>query len=212
MSKYLRMIDNQLKEYEIVINAKAFTNEEIKYMHALDLYLNGNVKDRVKDKDKIKAIVDNKPIYIKFKGNKLTRFYCPCNNGLCEHILAVLIALEREPISFKNIKSINKIMNIYKKLMSDMLNNDLNADNELLYMLRNMILAHNDKFAHHIIGLLLFSILSNIDKKYNTNTLSIVNNKIGECIESIIESIDNKKEHKVERSWDNVINELLKVK
>lgn len=211
MSKYLRMIDNQLKEYEIVINAKAFTNEKIKYMHALDLYLNGNVKDRIKYKDKIKATVDNKPIYIKFKSNKLTRFYCPCNNGLCEHILSVLIALEREPISFKNIKSINKIMNIYKKLMSDMLNNDLNADKELLYMLHNMILAHNDKFAHHIIGLLLFSTLSNIDKKYNTNTLSIVNNKIGECIESIIKSIDNRKERKVERSWDNIINELLKV-
>ncbi len=216
MSKYIRMIDKQLKsddKIELAFDIKTLTNNRLEYIHALDIFMHNRVKQRFKHRNSIYAIIDEQSISIRFRNGKLAKYTCSCNNDICKHILATLIAFEKEANTFidKDDK-MSKIMNAYKKLIDSMEYNTVEEDVELLNMLHKLIItSRDDNTSQHIIGLLIISILTNIDNKYGANTIQIVNKKVADNINSIIDAISLKEQvEQTNRSWDNIITELIK--
>lgn len=215
MSKYIKMIDRQLKvndKIELTFDIKKLVDNRLEYIHALDLFMHNRIVQRFKHNSSIYSIIDNQSINIRFRNGKLAKYACSCNNNLCKHILATLIAFEKEPDTFiEKDNKMSKIIHAYKKLIESMEYNTLEDDIELLNTLHTMIVtSKNDSLSQHIIGLVIISILTNIDNRYGVDTIQIVNKKVADSINSIIDTISSRdKVEKSNRSWDNIISELM---
>ncbi|GIU70926.1 MAG: hypothetical protein KatS3mg003_1623 [Candidatus Nitrosocaldaceae archaeon] len=209
MNKYLKIIDKQLsKDIEMNIDIKEFADNRLDYIHGLDLFTQKRVKNRVKNKNVISAIVDNSHVTIRINKNKI-RYACSNDDNICKHILATLIAFEKEPNTFiDRDDKIRKIIHAHKMLVDSIKNNTLDEDIELLHDLHELIIAHNDN-ASHIIGLIILSILMNIDNKYNANTIKIINELFADNINAIKNVIKKDEKKDMARSWDNIITELI---
>ncbi len=208
MDKYLKM----LSSHKIEFDPKSLSDDRLRYIHALDIFMQNRVKARMMSKHVIHALVDTYKVEIRLRRNRIYRHSCSCNDDICEHIIATLIAFEREPDSFRSDKDaiLKKVMDIYKDIINSLANNGLEEDIELLNMLRSIIITSNDdRMTQHIIGLLSFSILSSIDNKYNTDVMKIINKSIAEDINTIIRMISNKPNDIGNRSWDGIITELI---
>ncbi len=210
MSKYIKMIDKQLKigKIEISFDVKELAEDRLEYIHALDIFMHNKVLKRVRSNNSIYAISDNHATSIRFRNGKFS-YRCSCNK-LCKHILATLIAFEREPDTFKDDR-IGKIIDAYKRLVESMEYSGMDEDKDLLNTLHTlMITSKDDNLSQHIIGLLLISILTKIDNKYGVDAMKRANKSIAENFNSIIDAIDSE-QVKSNRSWDNIIAELMKV-
>jgi hypothetical protein len=204
------MIDRQLKSKDIELNMdiKEFADNRLDYIHGLDLFTKRRVKNRIKNKNVISAIVDNSYVTIRINKNKI-KHACSNDNNICKHVLATLIAFEKEPNTFidKDDK-VRKIIHAHKMLIDSIKNNTLDEDIELLHDLNELIIAHNDN-ASHIIGLIVLSILMSIDNKYDANTIKIVNELFADNINAIKNAIKKDEKRDTARSWDNIITELI---
>lgn len=213
MNKYIRMIDKQLKvndKIELAFDIKELTEDRLEYIHALDMFMRNKVTQRYKSNKSIYARVDAKSVNIRFRNGKLGVYACSCNNNMCKHILATLIAFEKEPNTFTDKHDrMSKIMYAHKKLMESMEYSSREEDIELLNTLPILISINKDNMSQHIIGLLIISILTKLDNKYGADTIRIVNEKVAENLNLIKDAISVKREGKSIRSWDNMISELI---
>lgn len=210
MNKYLKMIDRQLrsKDIELNIDIKELASNRLDYIHALDLFTRKKVENRIKHKNMISSIVDNANVTIRINKSKI-KYTCSNDDNICKHILATLIAFEREPNTFVDkYDKTRSIMHAHRMLIDSIKYNTLDEDIELLNDLQEFIIVHNEN-ANHIIGLLIISILMNIDNKYNANTIKIVNELVADNINSIKNVIKKDEKRDTMRSWDNIITELI---
>ncbi|MEM4237634.1 MAG: hypothetical protein QW050_01440, partial [Candidatus Nitrosocaldaceae archaeon] len=188
----------------------------LEYIHALDLFIRKKVIERKREKDSISSITDGKNVKIIFRDGMISRYICECNNGICKHIIATLIAYEREQESFLyDINSeLSYIINHYKDILEMIKENEIKDDIELLQILHSLILNNDSKILQHLIALMSLNIISAIDKKYDIEALRLINESIGDNINKIIGKIRSSdetinKNDKVVRSWDDIITELV---
>ncbi|MEM2856966.1 MAG: hypothetical protein QW416_07695 [Candidatus Nitrosocaldaceae archaeon] len=219
--RYLKSIDKKLrrisyKKINISFNIEELITNRLEYIHALDLFIRKKVIERKREKDSISSITDGKNVKIIFRDGMISRYICECNNGICKHIIATLIAYEREQESFLyDINSeLSYIINHYKDILEMIKENEIKDDIELLQILHSLILNNDSKILQHLIALMSLNIISAIDKKYDIEALRLINESIGDNINKIIGKIRSSdetinKNDKVVRSWDDIITELV---
>lgn len=220
--RYLKSIDKKLrrinyKKINISFNIEELITNKLEYIHALDLFIHKKVIERKREKDSIRSITDGKNVKIIFRDGMISRCICECNNGICKHIIATLIAFERERESFLyDINSeLSYIINHYKDILEMIKENEIKDDIELLEILHSLILNNDSKILQHLIALMSLNIISTIDKKYDIEALRLINESIGDNINKIIGRIRSSdetinKNDKVVRSWDDMITELVR--
>lgn len=214
--RYLKMIDKRLDAIDHGIIKMEFDVRELAYsrldyIHALDLFINKMVKDRKREGNLITARVDGKVSKIRFRDGRLARYSCECSNTICKHILATLIAFEKESESFiTNIEDeLIYIIRCYKRILESMEKNTHEDDIQLLNALQMLILNHSNVALQQVISLISLGIITRIDNKYDANTLRMINEFIAERISMMVRSIGNNEEVKGSRSWDCIIEDFV---
>ncbi len=194
-------------DYNIDIEPKDLTNDRLKYIHALEYFKQGKVSNTIKVRNVLYANIDEHEVKVRVKDKVYAR--CTCNDKLCEHALALLIAYKHNPRSFSNRSVMDRILRLYKRLVEDIKYNTLDEDIDMLKLLHSIIISNeNNRDAQSIINLISISILAKLDEKYASDNIARINKSIADNIKSIINN-KNKKDDRLSRSWDGIIEELM---